>query len=191
MKGQEFAAFTNLQRARDTQEAAEGELNDIEEEKPALEKEYYNAKFEKDRATNNEEFNKAAEHFYEVEERWNNLLAKEQTARDAFDSMSEELPGLEEEYNNKKVARETQRDVILEEGNVDVGGYDPSDGPPELAYEGSGKCGCEEAGHKFCNFDDGDHGTCEKCYKFIDGGEGSASCDTDGLPDDGAADCKF
>jgi hypothetical protein len=43
MKGYEYAAFTNLQRARDTQEAAEGELHDIEEEKPALEKEYYNA----------------------------------------------------------------------------------------------------------------------------------------------------
>lgn len=78
-----------------------------------------------------------------------------------------------------------------ENGGNDVGDYDPRDGPPELAYEGTGKCGCEEAGHKFCNFDDGDTGTCEKCYKFIDGGEGSASCDTDGLPDDGAADCKF
>lgn len=93
MKGYEYAAFTNLQRARETQEAAEGELHDIEEEKPALEKEYYNAKFEKDRATNNEEFNKAAEVFYEVEERWNNLLEKEQTARDAFDNMNDELPG--------------------------------------------------------------------------------------------------
>jgi len=130
MKGYEYAAFTNLQRARDTQEAAEGELHDIEEEKPALEKEYYNAKFEKDRATNNEEFNKAAEVFYEVEERWNNLLAKEQTARDAFDNMSEELPGLEDEYNNKKRDREEQRQMILDNANVDVGEYDPTEGPP-------------------------------------------------------------
>ena len=45
--------------------------------------------------------------------------------------------------------------------------------------------GCEEDGSTFCNYDDGDSGTCELCSSFSTADD----CLWDGLPDDGAEDC--
>jgi hypothetical protein len=49
-----------------------------------------------------------------------------------------------------------------------------------------GPCGCED-GSNFCNYNDGESGTCEPCSNH-----GSRdSCYNDNLPDDGAADCAL
>jgi len=48
-------------------------------------------------------------------------------------------------------------------------------------------CKCEVIGESFCNYDDGDSGSCENCVD-IPGGHPSG-CDQWGLPDAGAADC--
>jgi len=46
--------------------------------------------------------------------------------------------------------------------------------------------GCEENGMRFCNFDYGDSGVCESCSKY----ENEDQCNSDGLPEPGAADCR-
>ena len=53
----------------------------------------------------------------------------------------------------------------------------------------AGPCGCEVQGQTFCNFAGGNSGGCESCTSFIAKGN-PASCDDDGLPSKGAADCK-
>jgi hypothetical protein len=47
-------------------------------------------------------------------------------------------------------------------------------------------CGCEKAGSAFCNFDDGDTGSCEDCY-FLNM---PSECDDDSLSFKGVEDCK-
>merc|ERR1711998_610036 len=57
-EGLEYVAYENLRAARENKEAAEGVLEEVSEKEPALEEEYYIAKYEKERATNNAELNR-------------------------------------------------------------------------------------------------------------------------------------
>ena len=54
----------------------------------------------------------------------------------------------------------------------------------DVAKEGQ-PCGCEEAGSKFCNYDDDSTGSCEDCSNF----DSAIDCYNDGLAGAGAMDC--
>merc|ERR1711998_354711 len=135
-EGLEYVAYENLRAARENKEAAEGVLEEVSEKEPALEEEYYIAKYEKERATNNAEWNRAAEHFADVEERYNALMEQKRTAQEAFDSLDGDMQGLEDDYNNAKREREEQAQFLKDEADYDVPEYDPAEnGPPELPEE--------------------------------------------------------
>jgi len=135
-EGLEYVAFENLRAARENKEAAEGVLEEVSEKEPALEEEYYIAKYEKERATNNAEWNRAAEHFADVEERYNALMEQKRTAQEAFDSLDGDMEGLQEAYDTAKREREEQAQFLKDEADYDVPEYDPAEnGPPELPEE--------------------------------------------------------
>jgi uncharacterized protein YrzB (UPF0473 family) len=78
-EGLEYVAYTNLQQARENKEAAEGVMSDVAEQEEGLQEEYDVALYEKEMATNNEEWNRAAENFAEIEERYNAFMDKKRT----------------------------------------------------------------------------------------------------------------
>jgi len=136
-EGLEYVAFENLRAARENKEAAEGVLEEVAEKEPALEEEYYIALYEKDRATNNEEWNRAAEHFFEVEERYNALMDQKRTAQEAFDALDGDMEGLQEAYDTAKQEREDQAQFLKDEADYDVPEFDPeNNGPPSLPTDG-------------------------------------------------------
>ena len=56
VEGLEYVAYENLRQGRENKEAAQGELDRIQEEEPDLQKEYDTAWFNLERATNNAEW---------------------------------------------------------------------------------------------------------------------------------------
>jgi hypothetical protein len=68
--------------------------------------------------------------------------------------------------------------------NSNVNTLCAADGVESAPSPTSNPCGCNS--DEFCNFDSGSSGGCEPCSRHSD----AKSCDNDGLPGAGAADCK-
>lgn len=71
----------------------------------------------------------------QVTERYNSFMAKKETVQAAFDHLSEDVPNLKAAYDQAKGDRESEAAHILENGGIDVGVYDPAEGPPSMPEE--------------------------------------------------------
>lgn len=72
----------------------------MKEEKPQLQDEYEEAKYELNRANNREEYEYRIEIFNDVNDRLNNMLNRERTAQEAFDALNGDIENLKQEYTN-------------------------------------------------------------------------------------------
>lgn len=63
------------------------------------------------------------------------MEARRNTAQDAYDALEPDMENLRQEFNDAKQAREDIHQEILDEANIDVGEYDPAEGPPALPEE--------------------------------------------------------
>lgn len=103
--------------------------------------EYEEAKYEVEMARNNKEWEAAMNNLDQVSERYNSFMAKKETVQAAFDHLSEDVPNLKASYDQAKGDRESEAAHILENGGIDVGVYDPSEGPPSMPEDESATTG--------------------------------------------------
>lgn len=74
--GLEYVAYTNLQKAEEHFEAAEEGLEDFNNRIDAITEDYENAKYEKTRANNATEFDKADKVYQDAKEKYDTLKEK-------------------------------------------------------------------------------------------------------------------
>lgn len=98
--GLEFVAYENYKTADDTMTEANNALEEIAEEKPDLQSEYEEAKYELDRANNRQEYEERRAIFDDVNDRLNNLLNKERTAQETYDFLKVEIVTFKQNYEN-------------------------------------------------------------------------------------------
>lgn len=110
-------------------------MAEVAEQEADIQEEYDIAVYEKERATNNEEWTRAAEHLAEVEERYNAFMDKKNTTEEALQALNDGMEDLETAYNEAKQAREEQAQYIKDEAGIDVPEFDPANGPPGLPEE--------------------------------------------------------
>lgn len=133
--GLEFTAYENWQSAKGNLESANEVLEEVKEEKPMLEEEYADAKYELDRANNNDEYKERRAIFDDIKTRLDAMKSKEKTAQDAFDALDGDIENLKQAYDDAKKDREDYRQFVKDEADHEFDDYDPTEGPPSLPEE--------------------------------------------------------
>lgn len=102
------------------------------EELPAIEEAYYNYKYWRDNANTNEEWKQNDELFQNFKTQKEALESRMDTAQGAVDALEPDMDNLRQAFEDATTERERIHQEILDEANIDVGAYDPKEGPPSV-----------------------------------------------------------